>query len=77
MEETEIGVKKVTDRHPRKVSITGSNPYILVDKRRDRHSKNQLGARCRVAVDSDIWPCLFNLNDRLGSSLSEFHSSGT
>jgi hypothetical protein len=42
---TEIGMKRVTDPHPRKVTITGGNPYILVDNCRDRHSKNQLGVR--------------------------------
>ena len=72
---TEIGTKRVTDPHPRKVTITGSNPYILVDDRcRDRHSKKQLGVRYdkgRVAVDWDIWRYLSNLKDRLRSSLSE------
>jgi hypothetical protein len=42
---TEIGIKKVTDPHPRKVTIAGSNPYILVDRCWDRHSKNQLGGQ--------------------------------
>ena len=67
-------MKRVTDPHPRKVSITGSNPYILVDKCRDRHSKSQLDRYDkgrRVVVDWDIWPYLSNLKDRLRSSLSE------
>jgi hypothetical protein len=38
-------MKWVTDLHPRQVTITCGNPYILVDKCRDRHSKSQLGVR--------------------------------
>ncbi len=67
-EGTESGMKSVTNPHPRKVTITGSNPYILVE---DRHSvQDGRYDKGRVVVDWDIWPCLSNL----GSSLSE---SGT
>jgi hypothetical protein len=31
-------MKRVTDPHPRQVTITSGNPYILVDKCQDRHS---------------------------------------